>query len=201
LGGLLGQGLSTGVMTASAQSNFPASNTGSASATINNLGLGLAVDLGFLGSLNVLSLGSSAITSTTTFDGSTFTGVSSLANLTLNSLLFSLPIDASAYVGTAANRTLLDILGLKIVLNEQIATDQMIAGLETRSLTTNALHLVYDNFLIGSNLLSGDIVIGQSQVSVTQAVPEPATWAMMIVGFGGIGYALRRQKKLVRAIA
>jgi hypothetical protein len=27
------------------------------------------------------------------------------------------------------------------------------------------------------------------------AVPEPATWAMMLVGFAGIGYTLRRRKK------
>nr|NUR37766.1 PEP-CTERM sorting domain-containing protein [Sphingomonas sp.] len=27
------------------------------------------------------------------------------------------------------------------------------------------------------------------------AVPEPATWAMMLVGFGGIGMAVRRSKK------
>ena len=28
------------------------------------------------------------------------------------------------------------------------------------------------------------------------AVPEPATWAMMIVGFGAVGYSLRRQRKV-----
>ena len=27
------------------------------------------------------------------------------------------------------------------------------------------------------------------------AVPEPATWAMMLLGFGGIGYSLRRRRK------
>jgi hypothetical protein len=26
-------------------------------------------------------------------------------------------------------------------------------------------------------------------------VPEPATWAMMLIGFGGIGFAMRRQRK------
>jgi hypothetical protein len=29
----------------------------------------------------------------------------------------------------------------------------------------------------------------------TGAVPEPATWAMMLIGFGGIGFAMRRQRK------
>ena len=36
-----------------------------------------------------------------------------------------------------------------------------------------------------------------------QAVPEPATWGMMILGFGGIGFAMRRARlaKAARAIA
>lgn len=29
----------------------------------------------------------------------------------------------------------------------------------------------------------------------TGAVPEPATWAMMVLGFGALGFALRRQRK------
>lgn len=34
-------------------------------------------------------------------------------------------------------------------------------------------------------------------VTPNAAVPEPATWAMMLVGFGGIGFAMRRRKKNV----
>ena len=30
--------------------------------------------------------------------------------------------------------------------------------------------------------------------AVTQAVPEPATWTMMLLGFGAIGFAMRRRK-------
>lgn len=33
--------------------------------------------------------------------------------------------------------------------------------------------------------------------SITTPVPEPATWAMMLVGFGGIGFAMRRRKSKV----
>jgi hypothetical protein len=31
-------------------------------------------------------------------------------------------------------------------------------------------------------------------VSITQAVPEPGTWAMMLIGFGAVGFAMRRRK-------
>lgn len=32
--------------------------------------------------------------------------------------------------------------------------------------------------------------------AVAAAVPEPATWLMMILGFGGIGFAIRRRSKV-----
>ncbi|MBN8808643.1 MAG: PEPxxWA-CTERM sorting domain-containing protein [Sphingomonas sp.] len=32
-------------------------------------------------------------------------------------------------------------------------------------------------------------------VSLTAAVPEPASWALMIVGFGAMGYSLRRRRE------
>ena len=35
--------------------------------------------------------------------------------------------------------------------------------------------------------------------STLAAIPEPQTWAMMIVGFGAVGFAARRQRKLATA--
>ena len=40
--------------------------------------------------------------------------------------------------------------------------------------------------------------MGVDNVSVT-AAPEPATWAMMLVGFGALGLALRRRKPILAA--
>lgn len=36
---------------------------------------------------------------------------------------------------------------------------------------------------------------------VAGAVPEPATWAMMLVGFGGIGFAMRRRSRVRTAVS
>ena len=36
-------------------------------------------------------------------------------------------------------------------------------------------------------------------LNVANAVPEPATWAMMLVGFAGVGFALRRRRRPVLA--
>ena len=37
--------------------------------------------------------------------------------------------------------------------------------------------------------------------SVKSAVPEPATWAMMLMGFGAIGFAMRRRQKLTTRVS
>ncbi len=41
----------------------------------------------------------------------------------------------------------------------------------------------------------GYVVIAQQLAASSGAVPEPATWAMMIVGFGAIGFTMRRGKR------
>ncbi len=47
-----------------------------------------------------------------------------------------------------------------------------------------------------TNLTSGDNYAGLDAVSITEsAVPEPTTWAMMLVGFAAIGFAMRRQRQ------
>ena len=63
--------------------------------------------------------------------------------------------------------------------------------------------LLYDASLTSLDL-SGFVVRYQSmgatgQLSSTGSVgevPEPATWAMMLLGMGGIGYSMRRRRKL-----
>lgn len=74
------------------------------------------------------------------------------------------------------------------------ATSDGLAGLQTLSLNRSGLTSIsiaanpyewwqIDNFTVGS----------------AAAVPEPATWAMMIVGFGGIGTTLRRRRTMALA--
>lgn len=40
---------------------------------------------------------------------------------------------------------------------------------------------------------------GLAEAEAVQAIPEPASWAMMIAGFGLVGGALRRRRALARA--
>ena len=38
--------------------------------------------------------------------------------------------------------------------------------------------------------------VDRARVAITEGVPEPATWGMMIVGFGAVGTAMRRRMKI-----
>lgn len=42
-------------------------------------------------------------------------------------------------------------------------------------------------------------IAGQLTFAEVSPVPEPATWAMMLLGFGGIGFSMRRRTKPVLA--
>lgn len=45
------------------------------------------------------------------------------------------------------------------------------------------------------------VLTGVSVVAAAGGVPEPATWALMIVGFGAVGAAMRRRAKVRTAVS
>ena len=47
----------------------------------------------------------------------------------------------------------------------------------------------------GAGLLTG--LVTARATAVTAAVPEPGTWATMLLGFGAIGFALRRRRRTI----
>ena len=144
-----------------------------------------------------LGITTGAITSTSTAavaaDGHLYgTNNSTIANFGLSgSLLTGLTLDLVAMANAAPNTVALNLLGLKLVLNEQLQTFTTPTDLLVQ---TTAVHLTLSNYSYGGTILSGEVILGHSQAEVA-AVPEPATWGMMLVGFGGIGFAMRRSRK------
>lgn len=70
--------------------------------------------------------------------------------------------------------------------------------------STNALAFTlsdstpFDNFYDFTRGVNGGLInVGQGPVitPTNPAVPEPATWMMMILGMGAVGFAMRRQKQ------
>jgi hypothetical protein len=49
-------------------------------------------------------------------------------------------------------------------------------------------------FLENSNAFTIATQTGWDNVSLTSSAPEPATWALMLMGFGGLGLALRARR-------
>ena len=58
-------------------------------------------------------------------------------------------------------------------------------------LSTNVFWLGYDDQITNVDDNHDDMII---RVTVSPAVPEPATWAMMLLGFGAAGFVLRRRR-------
>ena len=206
------EGLQTGLITSSASSPFvgTAPATSTATATVNGLALSLATKLGGFPAASLLSLGADTISSTTSFDGSALTTQSGIEGLKGNSTISGLTLSLAGVgqtlgVSTAANFEVLNILNvIKIVSNEQILTEGAIEvvnghSFQTFTLTTNALHVSLLPNVLNGNLVSSDIIVSSSTASFTRAIPEASTWAMMIIGFGGVGFSLRSSNRRKRA--
>ncbi len=61
------------------------------------------------------------------------------------------------------------------------------------SFNTSVFYLGYDDQIgpLEDDDNHDDFIV---RATVTSAVPEPATWAMMLIGFGAVGYSLRRRR-------
>jgi hypothetical protein len=69
---------------------------------------------------------------------------------------------------------------------------------DVSGLSTNVFYLGYDDQITNVDDNHDDMII---RVTVSPAVPEPATWAMMLLGFGAAGFVLRRRRAPVLAQA
>lgn len=82
--------------------------------------------------------------------------------------------------------TLLDLV------NPAAVSDLSTKNYVIETLTVKATSNVMDLSFGGRDVPGG---IRLDDVSLTAAVPEPATWAVMLIGFGGVGGLLRRGRR------
>ena len=103
---------------------------------------------------------------------------------------------ASSYYGVSGN-----VVGTGTYSGRQEngAAQNFGAFLGQSSLGDWTLNMIDRQGVDGGNLGSWTLTIQYD--AVDGAVPEPATWAMMIMGFGLIGAAVRRQPKVKVAFA
>jgi hypothetical protein len=88
-----------------------------------------------------------------------------------------------------------------VVMNAQVPDPEESAGI-----TTDAVQILFNRFPMQeggqSAFVSGFVEIGHSFASINEAnVPEASTWAMMLLGFAGLGYAGYRGRRSAVAAA
>ncbi|GGB20210.1 hypothetical protein GCM10011380_07240 [Sphingomonas metalli] len=88
----------------------------------------------------------------------------------------------------------LGTVGGDLALNQLVTFDDSAALLEVAlGLTNSNAPLVLSLADVGYFISVGDLIATAGDVTVT-AVPEPATWALLILGFGLVGGAMRRRR-------
>ena len=76
------------------------------------------------------------------------------------------------------------------IQNSQRLSFSQFAGLGFNALIDNTYRI---DLTAGGNTVTSFAQLGTG--AATGAVPEPATWAMMLIGFGGMGVSLRRRRR------
>lgn len=132
------------------------------------------VNLRLLGILTLLGLQADKIESSARLSGCgaamVATGTTNLVNARLSG---TLGLGINVPLNPAPNTVLLNLAGIRIVLNEQIATQS--GGL--RTLTVNAVHVTVNALsFLGIGVLSGDVTLAQSraELSCTSEAPSSA---------------------------
>lgn len=200
------ESVSTGVLLSTASSTLPTSAYGTATSTVDQLATQLSTKLALVPAIDIFSIGATTVRSTSSVFGNgslSVLGTSRIEGLTVSgSALGELVIDGSAFVNPLPNTVLFDLLGLRVILNEQITSGDDVASL---GLVTNAIHVYFTSFLVGGGVLNGDIVVADSTADITGGamgpLPEPAIWAQLITGFGLVGAGMRRRRRVVARVA
>ncbi|MBU1378011.1 MAG: PEPxxWA-CTERM sorting domain-containing protein [Alphaproteobacteria bacterium] len=188
--------LGTGLLTTNATGSALAAES---TATIDGLSFGLDSSL-FIIPLSLLKISATTIQSysqANSVGGLDASGHTTIAGLSLSgSALGNLVFDASLFVNPNPNTVLFNLAGLSIILNEQVASGD---GVTFSGISTNAIAVRFNNFALGTGLANGAVIIGHTQAAAwagqpSAPVPEPTTWAMLLLGFSTIGYAIRRRR-------
>lgn len=119
-------------------------------------------------------------------DTYTFTLPAGLVSSTISSIFTTEQMNNVSFSAVTLNGVAYNILSQGQVEFRTLIADPIANGVQTLIVTGNSG---------GNASYSGTLSFA---AAATGAVPEPAAWAMMILGMGAIGFAMRRQKVATR---
>jgi hypothetical protein len=116
---------------------------------------------------------------------------------------FTLPAGfASTSLTTAAVNGTTDTAFSSVMLNGITLTTNASGAIDVKSLLNVAVNPGGNTLVV--NGTSGGLFSYGGNISFAKlaaGVPEPASWALMIMGFGGMGAALRNKRRVQAAVA
>jgi len=192
---VVNENLATGLLTTNSNGTALGAE---ATATVNNLSFGLDTSLASLITLTATTIQS--FSQANSAGGLDASGMTVIEGLVLSGSAFgSLVFDGSLFVNPTPNFILFSGGGLSIILNEQILSGN---GTTNIGIETNAIHIAFNQFPIGTGFKNGDVIIAHTEAFATAGlaggIPEPATWAMMLIGFASVGISMRNRRRSVR---
>lgn len=110
---------------------------------------------------------------------------------------FSSPVNGLSFDlinGTSAAQFTVQLFGAN-----QALIDSQLLSLGSWPSGSAVGHVSFADSGITNALITGDGDFAVDTISFNGAVPEPSTWAMMLLGFGAIGFAARRRRALALA--
>lgn len=114
--------------------------------------------------------------------------------------LYDVPIVFNGIAGTGEIDFMSPVLGGGLTLDVEGVGGLFFQGDPLFSGYEDAPTFVPGDY-VGTDGVSGPTIYNISISNVSAAVPEPATWAMMLLGFGAIGVSARRRRKAALAAA
>lgn len=115
---------------------------------------------------------------------------------------------ATSLGNSTARTNFFNAAGLALYGN-QFDSLNVTSGQDTRSFNTGAGAKASNVWIIGASITNVDKKVDSFKLTSVSyilppppgGVPEPATWAMLILGMGGVGATMRRRKRTMLALA
>jgi len=180
-----------GLTAASATGGFNSSGFANPQAAADYLSFGLTVQTGFTASVNQLTFGAQAsgtgpslINVLANVDNGGFVTIGSFANASTNAA--NVTINFAALTATSR-------LEFRLTPGNGTSVNGVTQGNGTATAEGGTFRVQNTGYTSAASPGTAFSVNGDVN-TVTAAVPETATWAMMIVGFGAAGASLRRRR-------